>query len=131
MDDSLQGIFNPPGGHVFVELSIDDCALISLSDKAFHASQREQNPFRELRPGSEAQSEQHWNQKHVAVAFKFTGEVKWHCVWATLAEYDEETGRCTFRSYDDVYLQPLMRQSTNRDRESCASPRKTTRHKIW
>lgn len=92
MDGALQELFDPPGGHIAVDLVVKDCALIQLTDKAYEGREWEQR----------------WDQSHIAIAFKFEGERKWHCVWAMLAEYDD-LGRCMFRTFDDVYLQPLVR----------------------
>jgi hypothetical protein len=41
------------------------------------------------------------------LALKFAEEPGWHCVWATMAEYDGDFGPCTFRSFEDVYLAEL------------------------
>ncbi|KAH8119252.1 hypothetical protein DFH11DRAFT_1501607 [Phellopilus nigrolimitatus] len=94
MDDLLQQLFDPPGGHIDVDLVIKDCAFIQLSDKAYERREWEQR----------------WDQKHNAIAFKFDDEKRWHCVWAMLAEHDK-LGSCTFRTFDDIYLQPLVRQT--------------------
>lgn len=102
MDPSLDPIFNPPSGHLVVDLTIADCASVTLMDKAYDAR-------RELQGARDEQ----WDQHHIGVAFKFLEESgtgkSWHCVWATLAEYDEEHGTCVFRSFDDVYLEKLQR----------------------
>lgn len=98
MDSSLDELFS--SGNL-VDLTIADCALITLSDKAF---QRQQNADR---PSSR---DLQWDQSHLGVAFKFEEEnPRWHCVWATLEEYDRDLGSCVFRSYDDVYLERLQR----------------------
>ncbi|KII92160.1 hypothetical protein PLICRDRAFT_463139 [Plicaturopsis crispa FD-325 SS-3] len=94
MDSWLDPVFNPPSGQATVDLTIVDCAYITLSDKAF------------LRKQTESAAE--WDQSHSGVAFKFQ-DGHWHCVWATLAEYAERQGPCVFRSYDDVYLDKLQR----------------------
>jgi len=106
MDPSLHLIFNPPSGQQLVDLTIVDCATITLMDKAHDTRVELQGP-----------RDEQWDQLHIGVAFKFleqTGDGKgWHCVWATLAEYDRERGEgdsaCVFRSYDDVYLDTLQR----------------------
>lgn len=90
-DAALQPLFDPPQGHASVDLLVTDCTIIRMSDRAF-----------ERKDG-----EQRWDQDHSAVAFKFGGENRWHCVWATLEEFDGQL--CTFRSFDDVYLEPLVR----------------------
>ncbi|KAL5485093.1 hypothetical protein ACEPAI_7735 [Sanghuangporus weigelae] len=91
MDEVLLRMLEVPGRHV-VDREITDCAHIRLADKALERREWEQS----------------WTQSHVAVAFKFAGESRWHCVWAMRAEYDERG--CIFRAFDDVYLQVLDRQ---------------------
>lgn len=93
MNSSLDPIFNPPEGQASVDLVVSDCASIKLTDKAFERRN----------------TENRWDQNHLGIAFKFGDEKRWHCVWATLSEYDEKMGSCTFRSYDDVYLDRLNR----------------------
>lgn len=93
MDSALDPVFNPPNGQSTVQLKIIGCALIKLTDKAFEMGQNEAE----------------WDHDHMAVAFKFEGERRWHCVWATLAVKDEKHGHCVFRSYNDVYLSQLER----------------------
>ncbi|KAJ6499112.1 hypothetical protein C8R45DRAFT_981140 [Mycena sanguinolenta] len=96
MDPSLSDLFANDGA---VDLTVTDCALITLSDKAF------------ARPTNDQ-----WDQKHLGIAFKFAGESaseaggsSWHCVWAILQDHDATTGECVFRTYDDVYLEHLQR----------------------
>ena len=80
-----------------LDLTIVDCALITMSDRAF---ERKQSSSKDLR----------WDQKHLALAFKFSvPNPRWHCVWAMLEARDELEGSCVFRSYDDVYLQQVQR----------------------
>lgn len=93
MDASLDPLFDPPEGHVAVELPVTDCTLVCLTDKAFERKQ----------------TDQRWDQSHLAIAFKFGEESRWHSVWAALAEHDEQLGACTFRSYGDVYLERTVR----------------------
>lgn len=41
-------------------------------------------------------------------ALKFQDSPRWHCVWATVVEHDNDQGGIeVFRSYEDVYLQPV------------------------
>jgi hypothetical protein len=93
-------------------LVILDCAAITLTDKAFQK--------RRMTPQGQSQADLEWDQKHTAIAFKFStpGRTpRWHCIWATREEYDEVTGECIFRSYEDVYVDKVQRRSTgNRDR---------------
>lgn len=91
MDSSLEQLLNTPSGQALVEWTIEDCALITLSDKAFESREREQR----------------WDQDHIGVAFRFTEDRKWHCVWVTLT--DHTNGTCVFRSYGDVYIDQLHR----------------------
>ncbi|KAJ7079108.1 hypothetical protein B0H15DRAFT_521702 [Mycena belliarum] len=108
MDPSLAGLFAGAGAGADapVGLTVADCALITLSDKAFARTDR--SPDRDA-----------WDQHHLGVAFKFAAadsraegalaEGSWHCVWAILQDHDAATGECVFRTYDDVYLEHLQR----------------------
>ncbi|KAI0745759.1 hypothetical protein C8Q76DRAFT_764874 [Earliella scabrosa] len=100
--ESDSPILNPRSAHGIADLSltISHAASITLSDKAFqaHAGAR----------GPKEATEDRWTQRHAAFALKFEEEHGWHCVWATMAEYDEKDGeRCVFRNYADVYLDRL------------------------
>ncbi|RPD59823.1 hypothetical protein L227DRAFT_468960, partial [Lentinus tigrinus ALCF2SS1-6] len=111
-------VLNPRGAaesaHADLRLTISHAASITLSDKAFQA-----------RPGPSSdggleglglglpkvrtQREDRWTQRHAAFALKFEEEQGWHCVWATMAEYDEQDReQCVFRNYADVYLDRLQ-----------------------
>jgi len=94
MDPSLNELFD--SGEA-VDLTVTDCALITLSDKAF-ARQSDK-------------LDDQWDQRHLGVAFKFAGAggSSWHCVWAILQDHDTTTGECILRTYDDVYLEQLQR----------------------
>ncbi|KAG1770483.1 hypothetical protein EDD22DRAFT_866210, partial [Suillus occidentalis] len=70
-------------GQAHVEWTIKDCALITLTDKAFESREREQR----------------WDQNHTGVAFRCFEDRVWHCVWATLTDHHHD--KCVFRSYDD------------------------------
>ncbi|KAA1476097.1 hypothetical protein DENSPDRAFT_756023, partial [Dentipellis sp. KUC8613] len=50
-----------------------------------------------------------WIVEHLALALRFAEPEAdgWHCVWATMAEYDGRFGPCLFRSFDDVYLDEI------------------------
>ncbi|KAL0577632.1 hypothetical protein V5O48_004357 [Marasmius crinis-equi] len=97
MDDSFDNILLSNDG--FIGLEIIDCAIITLSDKAFERKQIRSQ-----------ETDLRWDKHHLGVAFKFAGEnPRWHCVWATLKDYDKELGDCIFRSYNDVYLKQLQR----------------------
>lgn len=109
MDPSLDHIFNPPNGELRVNLVVADCALITLTDKAFE----QKGP---LPNATGLGKELQWDQNHLGVAFKFADQerdsslARWHCVWAKMEEHDEALGGCVFRSYDDVYLERLQRR---------------------
>ncbi|KAG2150522.1 hypothetical protein DEU56DRAFT_780486 [Suillus clintonianus] len=96
MDSSLEQLLNTPTKQALVEWTIEDCALITLTDKAFESREREQR----------------WDQNHSGVAFRFSEDRMWHCVWATLTDHDD--GTCVFRSYDDVYIDQLHRSPRKR-----------------
>lgn len=89
MDSSLEQLLTT--GQAYVEWTIKDCALITLTDKAFESREREQR----------------WDQNHTGVAFRCLEDRMWHCVWATLTDHDHD--KCVFRSYDDVYIDQLHR----------------------
>lgn len=89
MDSSLEQLLTT--GQAHVQWTIKDCALITLTDKAFESREKEQR----------------WDQNHTGVAFRFVEDQMWHCVWATLTDHDR--GICVFRSYDDVYIDQLHR----------------------
>ncbi|KAI9509727.1 hypothetical protein F5148DRAFT_1185452 [Russula earlei] len=79
-------------GQVDVHLTVTHARLVELKDTAHEWSET---------------AESRWNVEHVALALKFAEQPGWHCVWATMAEYDGDFGPCTFRSFDDVYLAEL------------------------
>lgn len=97
------------------------CAYVTLSDKAF-----------ELRKeGGSEDTLQQWDQQHIGLALKCTnensisGKARWHCVWASKQELDAACGACTFRSYEDVYLDILPRTQ----RPSSSTPTKHRRRR--
>ncbi|EMD37898.1 hypothetical protein CERSUDRAFT_83648 [Gelatoporia subvermispora B] len=93
-DHALEPIFNHPSGECNVALTVANAAIITLADKAFALGERESR----------------WDQQHAGVALKFREDGRWHCVWATLQEYEDVDKRdCIFRSYHDVYLDALDR----------------------
>ena len=92
MNSVLLPLFKPPGGQIDVHLTVTHARMVELKDTAHQWSDTTQS---------------RWNVEHVAFALKFAEEPGWHCVWATMAEYDGEFGPCTFRSFDDVYLAAL------------------------
>ncbi|KAI0743557.1 hypothetical protein C8Q80DRAFT_1068917, partial [Daedaleopsis nitida] len=104
--ESDSPILNPraASGVADLRLTISHAASITLSDKAF-----------QVQPGSGSgkeagtTKEDRWTQRHAAFALKFEEEQGWHCVWATMAEYDgRDRERCVFRNYADVYLDRLQ-----------------------
>jgi hypothetical protein len=92
MNSVLLPLFKPPGGQIDVHLTVTHARMVELKDTAYEWSDK---------------AESRWNVEHVALALKFAEEPAWHCVWATMAEYDGEYGPCTFRSFDDVYIAEL------------------------
>ena len=99
----LRPLFQPTNGASHVHLTVTDCRLISLKDVAH---QRTEN------------AESRWSVEHLALAFKFEEQPGWHCCWATMAEYEREGGPCTFRSFDDVYLDEISRSPRNSPRKN-------------
>lgn len=95
MDSGLDAIISNDS----LNLEVVDCALITLQDAAFDRKHAK-SPSKPV----------NWDQKHLAVALKFSEQnPRWHCIWARMEEYDEQLGTCVFRSYDDVYLEKLHR----------------------
>ena len=87
MDAALQALLDTAGssGQARVNLTIKGCALITLTDKAFHADRSAA-----ARPAGKF--EQRWDQNHTGVALRFAEDGgAWHCVWATLADYDDRS----------------------------------------
>jgi hypothetical protein len=92
MNSVLVPLFKPPGGQIDVHFTVTHARMVELKDTAYERSHT---------------AESRWNVGHIALALKFAEVPGWHCVWATMAEYDGEFGPCTFRSFDDVYLAEL------------------------
>jgi hypothetical protein len=88
----LTPLFKPPGGQIDVQLTVIHARWVELKDTAHEWSET---------------AESRWNVEHRALALKFAEEPGWHCVWATMAEYDGKFGPCTFRSFVNVYLAEL------------------------
>lgn len=107
MDPTLASLMDAADGQLDVAYTMEDCVLITLTDKAFDVKQREQR----------------WDQNHTGLAFKFREDRSWHCVWATLT--DRDNGHCVFRSYDDVYLDQLQRSPRKRRIRPASSPKKS------
>ena len=108
MNSVLVPLFKPPGGQIDVHLTVTHARLVKLKDTAHEWSETR---------------ESRWNVEHLALALKFAEEPGWHCVWATMAEYDGDFGPCTFRSFEDVYLaeldtSPRMRKSPPKQRRT-------------
>ncbi|KAI0930284.1 hypothetical protein AcV5_007041 [Taiwanofungus camphoratus] len=110
VDPDLEPLFNHQGREAEVNLTICNAAVVTLADKAFELGKKESR----------------WDQRHSGIALKFKEENRWHCVWATLAEYDDH-GRtnCVFRSYHDVYLDAVHRSPRKR-RQTKKGPRRRT-----
>ncbi|KAI9442215.1 hypothetical protein H4582DRAFT_1264256 [Lactarius indigo] len=92
MNSVLVPLFKPPGGQISVHLTVIHARLVKLKDTAHEWSET---------------IDSRWNVEHLALALKFAEVPGWHCVWATMAEYDGDFGPCTFRSFEDVYLAEL------------------------
>ncbi|CAL1707619.1 unnamed protein product [Somion occarium] len=105
-DPELEPILNELENNSDMVYTVSEATLTTLTDRAFQA-------------GKQGRPDAEWKQVHSAVAFKFKEEGRWHCMWATLAEFDA-MGRCVFRSFDDVYLQRVER-----------SPQKSPQKKRW
>ncbi|OSD06883.1 hypothetical protein PYCCODRAFT_1474291 [Trametes coccinea BRFM310] len=106
--ESDSPVLNPMSGAADVKLTVKHAAMITLSDKAFQVERDGQGP----RSGPARESR--WTQKHAAFAVKFVEEGGWHCIWATLAEYDEkDVETCVFRNFADVYVDSLRPTSVS------------------
>lgn len=116
MNSVLVPLFKPPGGQINVHLTVTHARFVKLKDTAHEWSETIKS---------------RWNVEHLALALKFAEEPGWHCVWATMAEYDGDFGPCTFRSFEDVYLaeldsSPRMRKFPPKQR---GTPRGTSRRR--
>ncbi|KAI8993006.1 hypothetical protein BD414DRAFT_514071 [Trametes punicea] len=108
MLESDSHILGPASGSADVKLTVKNATMITLADKAFQVHTGAQG----ARSG--AARESRWTQKHAAFAIKFVEEAGWHCIWATLAEYDEkDSNTCVFRNFADVYIDTLHPTSTS------------------
>ncbi|THH19953.1 hypothetical protein EW146_g1301 [Bondarzewia mesenterica] len=107
MNSLLDSLFKPPDGRKQVNLTIANCRFIKLKDTAHEWSEA---------------AESRWNVEHLALAIKFKEEGGWHCVWATMAEYDGEFGPCKFRSFEDVYLDQIQRSPRKQRSSQKLSP---------
>ena len=99
MNSVLLPLFKPPGGQIDVHLTVTHARFVQLKDTAHEWSET---------------AESRWNVEHAALALKFADVHEWHCVWATMAEYDGDFGPCTFRNFDDVYLAELNTSTRKR-----------------
>ncbi|KAI1794141.1 hypothetical protein LXA43DRAFT_866967, partial [Ganoderma leucocontextum] len=109
--ESDSPILNPlaSNGTADVRLTVSHATSITLSDKAFQVHECAQPPASPSKAAALGPpKEDRWTQRHAALALKFKEEPGWHCVWATMAEYDgRDKERCVFRNYADVYLDGL------------------------
>ncbi|KAI0663498.1 hypothetical protein C8Q70DRAFT_950301 [Cubamyces menziesii] len=104
--ESDSHVLNPASGATDVRLTVKHAAMITLADKAFQVQGTIQGAGKPPR-------ESRWTQKHAAFAVKFVEEGGWHCIWATLAEYDEKNKEtCVFRNFADVYVDSLQSAPT-------------------
>ncbi|KAH9858703.1 hypothetical protein C2E23DRAFT_694812, partial [Lenzites betulinus] len=105
--ESDSAVLNPPSGVADVRLTVKHAAMITLADKAFQV-QPGGSSGSGTPGGGKSAHETRWTQKHAAFAIKFDEQPGWHCMWATLAEYDlEERDVCVFRNFADVYVDSL------------------------
>ncbi|KAI0645715.1 hypothetical protein C8Q79DRAFT_1111443 [Trametes meyenii] len=104
--ESDSHILNPTSGSADVSLTVKHAAMITLQDKAFQVQAgRGRSDGARMTTGTR---ETRWTQKHAAFAIKFVEEAGWHCIWATLVEYDEKDAEtCVFRNFADVYVDSL------------------------
>ncbi|KAF8520470.1 hypothetical protein BU17DRAFT_14061, partial [Hysterangium stoloniferum] len=108
-DSSFQDLLSACGnGESCLGLAIADCRFVRLTDKAFEKKKRDDK----------------WDQSHRGLAFKFEGRAGWHCVWATIVEHDDDSQKEIFRSYEDVYLQPLSAPSSPNKTRPSARPKR-------
>lgn len=56
----------------------------------------------------------------------WASEERWHCVWAALEEFDD-AGQCTFKSFNDVYLERLGRPPSKSEHHRANGPPYQTR----
>ena len=113
-DPELESVLIDLDNHCDMVYTISQATLITLTDRAFQA-------------GTQGRPDSEWKQVHSGFAFKLQEEGRWHCLWATLAEFDS-SGRCTFRSYDDVYVERVERSSHKLPQKS---PQKSPQKKRW
>ncbi|KAI0374022.1 hypothetical protein BV20DRAFT_921171, partial [Pilatotrama ljubarskyi] len=106
--ESDSPVLNPLSGTVDVRLTVKHAAMITLADKAFQV-QPGRGVYDSAGSGvGRGARESRWTQRHAAFAIKFVEEGGWHCIWATLAEYDEkDVETCVFRNFADVYVDSL------------------------
>ncbi|KAI0675321.1 hypothetical protein C8Q78DRAFT_536180 [Trametes maxima] len=108
--ESDSHVLNPASGTADVSLTVKHAAMITLADKAFQV-QAGRGRSDGARMATDTR-ETRWTQKHAAFAIKFVEEAGWHCIWATLAEYDERDAEtCVFRNFADVYVDSLHASS--------------------
>ncbi|KAI0051829.1 hypothetical protein FA95DRAFT_1554078 [Auriscalpium vulgare] len=92
-------VFRPQGGEAELNHTVAQCRFVKLRDTAYEWSET---------------ADSRWNVEHLALAMNFEEDPGWRCVWATMAEYDGRFGRCTFRSFDDVYLDEVRPSARKR-----------------
>ena len=108
--ESDSPILNPRGsnGTADVRLTVSHATSITLSDKAFQIRSGPKADASTSTKAAPLPREDRWTQRHAAFALKFEEEQGWHCVWATMVEFDTTNKeRCVFRNYADVYVDRL------------------------
>ena len=109
MDPDLEALLLLTDTERDVELTVSNAVMITLADIAYQVGDRETR----------------WNQNHSGLALRFREDSAWHCIWATLTEYDiHEKTKCTFRSYNDVYLDTALSSGKHRNRSRHRSGRR-------
>lgn len=98
MNAVLSSLTQPSSNSDTHHLTVLDCRHISLKDTAFDGDGKR------------------WTVEHLAIAFKFEEVRGWACCWATMAEYEGGGGPCTFRSFEDVYLEEMASRSPRKRR---------------
>ncbi|KAI0630376.1 hypothetical protein C8Q77DRAFT_1039252, partial [Trametes polyzona] len=106
--ESDSPVLNPISGAVDVQLTVRHAAMITLADKAFQVQGGSGGHGEKAMGRIKGARESRWTQNHAAFAIKFVEEAGWHCIWASLSEYDEvDKETCVFRNFADVYVDSL------------------------
>lgn len=98
--------YDPRHGGCELELSPDLERILSKPGKQAVESIITHSRFTRMSDfaSKRGQYEERWTVMHDAFTFKIADSPRWHCISAMRAEY-EKSGACTFRTFDDVYLE--------------------------